>query len=94
MLIFMFMNVFSQQQLKIPGASSTIQPVNNNCGFIALSIYSCATNVSLEMTSVRHQINNDLHLVIVKKSINTTARVSRWLFFSTNPTILLQICDV
>ena len=36
MFMFMFMNVFSRQQYKIPGTSSTIQPVDNNCDFYSI----------------------------------------------------------
>ena len=32
-----------------------------------MSIYSCVTNVTLEMTSERHQSNNDLDLMIIKE---------------------------
>ena len=32
---------------------------------IALSIYPCVTNVSLEVTPERHQTNNDLHVIIL-----------------------------
>ena len=54
---------------------------------IALSIYSCVTDVTLEITSERHQTDYDLDLIIIKRASETTAGVSRWLFTSTNPTI-------
>ena len=38
-------------KLQIPGTSSTI---------VTLSIYSCVTNVTLEITSERHQTDYDL----------------------------------
>ena len=61
---------------------------------IAMSIYSCLANVTLEIKSVRHQSNYDLDLIIIYGASETTAGISRWLFISTNPTIRLEIRDV
>ena len=44
---------------------------------IALSIYRCVTNVSLEITQERHKTNNDLHVIILKRALDTIAGVSR-----------------
>ena len=35
---------------------------------ITLSIYSCVTNVTLEITPERHQTNYDLDLIIIKRA--------------------------
>ena len=61
---------------------------------ITLSIYSCVTNVTLEITSERLQADYDLDLIIIKRASETTAEVSRWLFISTYPTIRLNISVV
>ena len=54
---------------------------------VTLSIYSCVANVTLEITSERHQTYHDLDRIITKRASETTAGVFRWLFISTYPTI-------
>ena len=61
---------------------------------VTLSIYSCVTNVTLEITSKRHQTNYGLDWIIIKRASETTAGDSRWLFISTNPAIQLKIWGV
>ena len=43
---------------------------------ITLSIYPCVTKLTLEITTERHQTNNDVYLMIIKRASETTAVVS------------------
>ena len=57
---------------------------------VTLTTYSCVTNVTLDITSERHQTNYDLDL-IVKGTSETAEGVSRWLFISSDQKIRLKI---
>ena len=58
---------------------------------IPLSIYSCVTNVTLEIKSVCRQTNYELDSIIIKGASETTAGDSGWLFISSNQTIRKKI---
>ena len=47
-----------RKKIQIPGTSSTIQP-GIIVILVTLSIYSCVANVTLEITSERHQTDYD-----------------------------------
>ena len=81
----------TRNKLQISGTSSTKLYLETTIvNLVTLSIYSCVTNVTLEITSEKHQTDYDLDLIIIKRASETTAGVSRWLFISTNPTIRLK----
>ena len=60
---------------------------------ITLFIYSCVTNVTLQITSERHQTNDNLELIIIKEH-QRQQQGFPVAVISTNPTIRLNIWDV
>ena len=81
----------TRNNLQIPGTSSTIEHGRYNCDSCNIVYLLMCSKCDSGYSSERHQTDYDLNLIIIKRSSETTAGVSRWLFISTNPTIRLEV---